>query len=64
METNVTLEKLKEFIDALEKREVHYLVIAGFGLDGKRGKITRKKSEAQEEAIYSMISKNNQIAVN
>ncbi len=41
MKTLVTLEKLKELLDAFEKAHIHYMVIAGFGLDGLRGHQTR-----------------------
>ena len=34
-------EKIKEFFESLEKKKVHYIVIAGVGLDGKRGHLTR-----------------------
>lgn len=39
--TEVTLERLNEFIKSLEKNKIRYIVIAGFGLDGKRGFQTR-----------------------
>ena len=41
MKTEVTIGKLKEFLGALEKRNIKYVVIAGFGVDGKRGHQTR-----------------------
>ncbi|MFH1174292.1 MAG: hypothetical protein V1725_04110 [archaeon] len=41
MKTEVTLERLEEFTTALERGNVPYVVIAGFGLDGKRGLQTR-----------------------
>jgi hypothetical protein len=41
MKTEMSPEKIKEFLDALEKKKVHYIVIAGVGLDGKRGYLTR-----------------------
>jgi hypothetical protein len=41
MKTEMTPEKIKQFIDKLEQKKVYYIVIAGVGLDGKRGQITR-----------------------
>jgi len=41
MKTEVTIEKLKEFVKALEAKKIKYAVIAGFGVDGKRGYQTR-----------------------
>lgn len=35
--TEMNLERLNEFIGELEKKKIKYIVIAGFGLDGKRG---------------------------
>ena len=65
MKTLVTLEKLKELLDAFEKANVKYMVIAGFGLDGLQGHQTRPhqdvdmlclKKEAQKiEAIVSHL---------
>jgi hypothetical protein len=39
--SEVTLEILKEFVSALNKENIKYTIIAGFGLDGKRGFQTR-----------------------
>lgn len=41
MKTEVTLKSLKEFTQALEQRDIRYIIIAGYGLDGKRGHLTR-----------------------
>ena len=41
MKTEMSPEKIKEFFESLEKKKVHYIVIAGVGLDGKRGHLTR-----------------------
>ena len=41
MKTEMSPEKIKEFLESLEKKKVHYIVIAGVGLDGKRGHLTR-----------------------
>ena len=39
--THITIQNLGEFTKALEKEKIKYIVIAGWGLDGKRGKQTR-----------------------
>jgi len=41
MKTQMTVEKIKKFIKGLEKKKIQYMVIAGVGLDGKRGYLTR-----------------------
>lgn len=41
MKTKVSLKNLKEFTHALEYNKINYIVIAGFGVDGKRGYQTR-----------------------
>lgn len=43
--TEVTPERIKEFLGELEKRKIQYVVIAGVGLDGKRGHLTRKHQD-------------------
>ena len=43
--TEVTLSRLNEFLKELEKNKIKYIVIAGFGLDGKRGFQTRSHQD-------------------
>ena len=38
MKTEMSLEKVK-FVQALDKKKLPYVVIAGVGLDGKRGRL-------------------------
>jgi hypothetical protein len=64
MKTEITQERLKEFIGALEERKVRYFVIAGFGLDGKRGYQTRPHQDLDvlclkddEDKIKDIIEK-------
>lgn len=45
MKTEVTIKNLKEFVKALEIKKIKYIVIAGFGLDGKRGYQTRRHQD-------------------
>lgn len=63
--TEVTPEKLKEFTGELEKNKLKYIVIAGLGLDGKRGFLTRphqdvdmlclKKDKKKVENVYEKL---------
>ncbi len=46
MKTEVTPERLKEFVDELEHKKIKYFIIAGWGLDGKRGYQTRPHQDA------------------
>lgn len=41
MKTEMSPNKIKQFIQALEQNRLKYIVIAGVGLDGKRGYLTR-----------------------
>lgn len=41
MKSLLTPEKLNEFVRSLERNNIKYIVIAGFGIDGKRGYETR-----------------------
>ena len=41
MKTEMTLKKVVDFTSQLEFRNIDYTIIAGFGLDGKRGFLTR-----------------------
>ncbi|MFC1723075.1 NUDIX domain-containing protein [Nanoarchaeota archaeon] len=43
--SEVPPEIAKEFINALDKQNIHYSVIAGYGLDGKRGKLSRRHQD-------------------
>jgi len=43
--SEITLERLNEFIRELERKKANYIVIAGFGLDGKRGHLTRQHQD-------------------
>jgi len=38
-------EKIKQFIESLEQSKVKYIVIAGVGLDGKRGYLTKSHQD-------------------
>lgn len=63
--TEVTPEKLKELTEELEKNKIKYIVIAGLGLDGKRGYLTRphqdvdmlclKKDKEKVEGVYKKL---------
>jgi len=41
MKREITLTILKKIINGFEFEKIRYMVIAGFGLDGKRGYLTR-----------------------
>ncbi len=45
MKSEVTPDILKRIIDKLESHRINYLVIAGFGLDGRRGFLTRSHQD-------------------
>jgi len=63
--TEVTPKKLEEFTGELKKNKIKYIVIAGLGLDGKRGYLTRshqdldilclKKDKEKVEKAYSKL---------
>jgi hypothetical protein len=57
MKTEVTIEKLKEFISSIEKERIPYIVIAGFDIDGKRGYISRPHQDLDILCLKKDLSK-------
>ena len=63
--TEVTPKKLEEFTGELKKNKIEYIIIAGLGLDGKRGYLTRphqdvdilflKKDKEKVEKAYEKL---------
>jgi len=45
MKTKATVEDLKSLVDTLESQKIKYVVIAGFGLDRRRGYQTRQHQD-------------------
>jgi hypothetical protein len=61
METDVDIEKLSEFLKLLEKNKITYIVTGGYGLDGKRGFLTRKRQDADILCLKDDSEKINQV---
>ena len=57
LKTLVTIEILKEFLDALKKNRIKYIVIAGFGIDGKRGFLARPHQDLDVLCLKSDLPK-------
>lgn len=45
MKTDVSFEKFKDLIQAIEKAQIRYVVIAGYAIEGRRRKHSRKHSD-------------------
>lgn len=61
MKTEMSPDKIKEFLESLEKKKVHYIVIAGVGLDGKRGHLTRPHNDLDVLCAKNDLLKVNQV---
>lgn len=57
----MTPEKIKEFTQELEKNNLKYIVIAGVGLDGKRGYLTRAHQDLDVLCLLEDLPKLNTI---
>jgi len=56
------LEDMKRFIQVLEKNKVKYVVHAGYGLDGLRGKLTREHGDLDILSTQQYTKKIHKIA--
>mgnify|MGYP006282352885 CR=1 FL=1 len=45
MKTEMTPARIRRVVESFESRGVHYMVIAGVGLDGRRGYLTRSHQD-------------------